>query len=180
MIEFLRSRLGITWIAGLGAISCALGAVSTAQAADMTQILSVPVESARRAAPALGVHVVEMASGETVYQFHADELRIIASNTKLFTTAAALDSLGPGYFFETNVMMRGRVRGGVLDGDLAVIGGGDPNISGRHYEGDSLAVMRSWGDEIARRGVEEISGDIYLVNGVFDPPLVHPDWPKDQ
>ena len=39
---------------------------------------------------------------------------------------------GPGYFFETEVVLRGEVEGGVLTGDLAIIGGGDPNIYYAH------------------------------------------------
>jgi len=149
-------------------------------ASDLSEILAGPVETARRAAPALGVHVVDIASDETVYEYEADELRIIASNTKLFTTATALDSLGPGYFFETNVMMRGELRDHQLVGDLAVIGGGDPNISGRLFEGDSLAVMRDWAVELQDLGVHRVQGDVYLISGLFEPPRVHPDWPKDQ
>ncbi len=123
---------------------------------------------------------MEMASSETVFERRADEPLIIASNTKLFTTAAALDRLGPGYFFETNVLLRGDLRGGSLQGDLAVVGGGDPNISGRHYEGDSLAVFRTWAHSIKDKGVQVIEGDVFLVHGYFEPPQVHPDWPKDQ
>jgi len=117
---------------------------------------------------------------ETIFELRPDESRIIASNTKLFTTAAALDRLGPGFFFETNVLMRGSLRAGRLDGDLAVVGGGDPNISGRHYEGDSLAVFRSWASAIKARGIQAIEGDVFLVHGYFEPPRVHPDWPRDQ
>lgn len=173
----LRTRrfLVTVFVAGL-----ALGSVPCLEASDLSRVLTGPAETARRTAPSLGVHVLDVATGETVYEFHPDEQRIIASNTKLFTTATALDTLGPGYFFETNVMMRGRRRGEILDGDLAVIGGGDPNISGRHFEGDSLAVMRDWAVQLGKLGVRQVIGDVYLVNGLFEPPRVHPDWPKDQ
>ena len=157
-----------------------LGIVEAIEANVFTRALSGPVESARRVAPYLGVHVVDVSTGDSVYEFHADEQRIIASNTKLFTTATALDRLGPGYFFETNVMMRGRRHGDLLAGDLAVIGGGDPNISGRHFEGDSLAVMRDWAFDLESLGIRRVTGDVYLVAGLFEPPRVHPDWPKDQ
>ena len=142
--------------------------------------LASAAEAVKRVSPELGIHITEMASGSSVYELEPDDLRIVASNTKLFTTAAALESLGPGYFFETNVLSRGGRRAGALEGDLAVVGGGDPNISGRHYEGDSLAVFRRWAAEIRRAGVRRIKGDIFLVYGLFEPPRIHPDWPDDQ
>lgn len=138
------------------------------------------VRFARSVAPDLSVHVVEVQTGREVYAYNRDNQRIVASNTKLFTTAAALDHLGPGYFFETPVHLRGEVVDGVLRGDLAVVGGGDPNISGRHYNGDSFAVFRTWAAALKKRGIRRISGELLLVSGFFDDQFVHPDWPKDQ
>jgi len=138
------------------------------------------VRAGRRTCRAMGVHVVDLASGESVYAYDADRRKIIASNTKLFTTAAALDRLGPGYLFETEVLSRGRLEAGTLTGDVAVVGGGDPNISGRNYQGDPLAPLRQWARELRRQGIRRIDGDLILVHGLFEGPLVHPDWPQDQ
>src|SRR5690606_10551339 len=44
-----------------------------------------------------GIHVRDLESGRTVYSHNADKNLIPASNLKLFTTAAALDVLGPDY-----------------------------------------------------------------------------------
>ena len=157
----------------------ALG-VAEAPAQTLESELRQAAEEAKESAGAISIHVMEMASGDSIYELQADERRVIASNTKLFTTAAALDRLGPGYFFETDVLMRGKRKGEALEGDLAIVGGGDPNISGRHYEGDSLAVFRSWARAIKQQGVYRVEGDIFLVHGYFKPPRVHPDWPKEQ
>ncbi len=138
------------------------------------------VAAARRVAPAIGVHIIDLESGETVYSFYPDTLRTIASNTKLVTSAAALDRLGPGFFFETQVLVRGKIGGDTLRGELAVIGGGDPNLSGRHYQGDSFAPFRPWAAALKRLGVTRLEGDLVLVDGLFDSELVHPDWPRDQ
>jgi len=135
---------------------------------------------AQHAASELGVHIVELDTGETVYGFNPDLPRVIASNTKLFTTAAALDAFGPGYFFETRFVQRGKVRNGVLEGDLGVVGGGDPHISGRDYGGDSYAAFRPWAQTLRERGINRVTGDIYLAHGLFSPPNIHPDWPRDQ
>jgi D-alanyl-D-alanine carboxypeptidase/D-alanyl-D-alanine-endopeptidase (penicillin-binding protein 4) len=158
----------------------ALAVPAPAADSGLAERLSPAVAGARRLAPATGVHILELESGATVYSRDADTQRILASNTKLVTTAAALELLGPGYQFRTPVLARGAVAGGWLRGDLAVVGGGDPNISGRLYDGDPLAVFRRWAAELRRRGIRRIEGDVYLVHGLFEPPRVHPDWPRDQ
>jgi D-alanyl-D-alanine carboxypeptidase/D-alanyl-D-alanine-endopeptidase (penicillin-binding protein 4) len=144
------------------------------------RVLENQVRAARRVAPSLGVHVVELESGEEVYGYRADEVRVLASNTKLFTTAAAVDLLGPAYEFETGILIRGAVYDGILDGDLAVVGGGDPNLSGRLYDGDPYGAFRRWARALKERGVRRVAGDLLLVHGLFESQGIHPDWPPDQ
>jgi D-alanyl-D-alanine carboxypeptidase/D-alanyl-D-alanine-endopeptidase (penicillin-binding protein 4) len=146
----------------------------------LTAALDRQVRSALQGTSALGVHVIDLRSGGTVYAYAPDELRILASNTKLFTTAAALDALGPGHLYETRFLLRGAVRDGVLQGDLGVVGGGDPNISGRTFDGDSFALFREWAQSLRERGIRKVSGDVYLEHGLFSGPQVHPDWPREQ
>jgi D-alanyl-D-alanine carboxypeptidase/D-alanyl-D-alanine-endopeptidase (penicillin-binding protein 4) len=147
---------------------------------ELRTAVNTEVAAARRVAPELGVHIVELASGETVYSFNPDTPRILASNTKVVTTAAALDRLGPGFLYETEVLIRGEVRGGVLAGDLAVLGSGDPGFSGRDYQGDSFGPFRDWAAALREHGVDRVAGDLVLVDGLFDDETVHPDWPRDQ
>jgi serine-type D-Ala-D-Ala carboxypeptidase/endopeptidase (penicillin-binding protein 4) len=153
---------------------------ASAAPTPLAQAIDREVRAALKGTAAAGVHVIDLASGETIYAYNPDDPRIIASNTKLLTTAAALEALGPGFFFETRFVMRGTVRDGVLTGDLGVIGGGDPNISGRNFDGDSLAVFRDWARELKGRGVRRVTGDIYLASGLFEPLTIHPDWPRAQ
>ncbi len=128
----------------------------------------------------LSVSVVDIDSGREVYGYLADQPRVLASNTKLFTTAAAVDLLDPGFEFVTPVYARGRLEGSVWKGDLAVVGSGDPNISGRFYDGDAYAVFRPWAAAVRALGASRVEGDLYLVTGLFEPLKVHPDWPRDQ
>ncbi len=146
----------------------------------MIRALGPRISEARRSSPDLGVHVVEVASGEEVYGYRADEMQVLASNTKLFTTAAAFDLLGSGFEYDTPVLIRGSVYAGALGGDVAVVGSGDPNLSGRLYGGDSFHVFRDWARALKGRGVSRVRGDLYLVRGLFDSRVLHPDWPPDQ
>ncbi len=142
--------------------------------------LSVEVSATLRNAAAPGVHVMRIDDGLTIFDFDGDTPRILASNTKLLTTAAALDAFGPGHFFETRFLSRGAVRDGVLVGDLGVVGGGDPSISGRDWAGDSYAVFRQWAAALRARGVRRVAGDLYLAHGLFEARRIHPDWPREQ
>ena len=178
----VRPDRRLPWPLFLLALTALLLAPPPAAAKDsrLVSALDQAVRGARRSAPQLGVHITDAATGGVVYSKDPDVVRIVASNTKLFTTAAALEYLGPGYQVTTRVYVRGKRAGDTLLGDLGIVGGGDPNISGRHHQGDSLAVFRGWARELRRRGIETISGDLYLADGNFDSQLVHPDWPRDQ
>jgi len=181
------SRVAVTSFRSrrLGSFSAALLVVAALAATPLAastlgEALTPPIRDARRVAKEIGVHIVEVETGQPIVAVEPDLPRIVASNTKLFTTAAALDSLGPGYFFETRLLMRGKVLGSLFAGDLGVVAGGDPNISGRMHNGDPLAVFRRWAARVKELGATEITGDIYLANGLFDLERIHPDWPRDQ
>lgn len=170
-------------VAGL-ILALALGLVGAGSASALDEPLARAVarEVARLEARApsvrVGVHVMEVESGAGRFENRADELFIAASNTKLATTAAALDALGPGYLFETRLLARGAVEEGTLHGDLAVVGAGDPGISWRPYPWpeDPFGVFRRWVAALREAGVERVDGDVLLVHGRFPRPWVHPGW----
>ena len=82
-----------------------------------------------------------------------------ASVMKLFTTYAALEALGPGHTWETRIIADGRVRDGVLHGDLWLIGEGDPLLTAEQF-------WRMLGS-LHRRGIERITGDLVLDHSRF-------------
>jgi len=85
-----------------------------------------------------------------------------ASVMKLVTTYAGLDLLGPEYFWKTRVFAQGPVEDGVLRGNLAIRGGGDPKLVR-----ERLAELI---DAIRARGIQTIAGDILLDRSVFELP----------
>src|SRR6476620_4083111 len=85
------------------------------------------------AAPALahgywGVLVTSLKTGETLYALNARRLMMPASNMKIVTLAAAAERLGWNYTYETSVFAAGPIDAGILQGDLIVVGSGDPSI----------------------------------------------------
>jgi D-alanyl-D-alanine carboxypeptidase/D-alanyl-D-alanine-endopeptidase (penicillin-binding protein 4) len=115
-----------------------------------------------------GIQVADLQRGKILYECNAHHLFIPASNTKLFTTALALERLGAGYTFETRVLTSSLPDpAGRIPGSLTLAGGGDPNLSGRAIpyqadapEGDPLRAIQQLADQIAARGVKRVEGDI--------------------
>ena len=173
---------------GLAGLGIGLGAGSAEASAatphdSLARTVAREVARLERRAPAarVGVRVVEVESGAPRFGHRADELFIAASNTKLATTAAALDALGPGYFFETRLLARGPVEDGTLRGDLAVVGGGDPGISWRPHPWphDPFGVFRRWAAALREAGVGKVEGDVLPVYGRFPRPWIHPGWKEE-
>ena len=75
-----------------------------------------------------GIEVAELPSGRILFSRDAQHLFHPASNMKLFTTAAALEKLGPDFVFRTTVESesgpdaQGRVQ------NLYLVGKGDPSF----------------------------------------------------
>ncbi len=116
----------------------------------------------------------------TLIEHLPTQSRAPASCMKLAVAAACLDLLGPDHKLDTQLMGLGKVEEGVLEGDLIVIGGGDPAICGRENETDPLWELRPWIREIRGRGIDRIRGRILADVRYLEGPGIHPDWPKDQ
>ena len=84
-----------------------------------------------------------------------------ASITKVVTTLAALETLGPNFSWKTELYALGPIRDGVLAGDLLIKGQGDPFL----VEDQLRAMLKS----LQRQGITRISGDLILDDSYFDP-----------
>ena len=115
-----------------------------------------------------GVSVVSL-SGQPIYALNDSQLFNPASNAKLFTTAAAYALLPSGLTFTTLVSSSAPVSNtGEIRGNITIFGVGDPNMSARtipyglktERTGSPLAALEDMADQIVRRGVHAVSGDI--------------------
>lgn len=127
----------------------------------------------------VGIHIEDYQTGRIIYSLNAHTLLMPASNMKLFTTTAALAQLGPNYRYTTSLFTDGVIEDSVLHGNLIVRGSGDPTISGRHYEGNRLAVFQSWTDSLQALGIREIDGTIIGDDNIFDDTGLGYSWAWD-
>jgi D-alanyl-D-alanine carboxypeptidase/D-alanyl-D-alanine-endopeptidase (penicillin-binding protein 4) len=138
-----------------------------------------------------GIEVYSLDRDRTLYARNAHRYFIPASVTKLFTTAAALDLIGPGYQFRTVVGTRGRIdRSGRLLGNLHFVGGGDPELAGcqlpyvpgrekgdeEEEACDPAPVLDSLAAQVAERGVRTVTGDLVIDQSLFAVEPYPPGW----
>ncbi len=130
-----------------------------------------PVEGLRNAIDAVlsdslftatnaSIKVVSLNTGEVLYDRDSKLLMRPASNMKLFTTAAALHTLGRAYQFRTCIFADSLTADGIVHGDLYLKGFGDPDL--RISDLDSAAI------QLRSSGIREIAGDVIGDNSYFD------------
>jgi len=119
-----------------------------------------------------GIEVFSLEDGRVLYGFHAHDLLNPASNTKIFTSAAALYRLGPDYRWATEIFLDSPPdHGGVVKGNLTLRGKGDP----------TLLSERMWeiATELWHLGLRQVKGDLILDDSFFDAVYEGPGWDQE-
>ena len=163
---------------------CAWAAFGNAHAqvaADSAAIALQAKVNAIAEDPALNQGVVSIcakrADGKVLVDVDSDNMLVPASNMKLISTGAALHTLGADYQFYTKIGYSGEITDGLLDGDLYVIGGGDPTT----FSKDSIAtpaeeMFGQWEKIVRDAGIRHITGKIVGDGRHFDGMMEHPTW----
>ncbi len=125
----------------------------------------------------VGIKVVSLDTGRTLFEENAAKLLRPASNMKLYTVAAALDRLSPDYRFSTSVYAASRPNAsGVVRGDLTIYGRGDPSIAARFNNGDYFKGIDDLATRIVAAGVKRVEGDIVGDESYFVGPKYGAGW----
>ncbi|MDE3180711.1 MAG: D-alanyl-D-alanine carboxypeptidase/D-alanyl-D-alanine-endopeptidase [Acidobacteriota bacterium] len=134
-----------------------------------------------------GIEFYSLDSDKPLYEMNPQKLFTPASTTKLLTEGTAMDLLGPGYRFHTRVYRTGPVTaGGTLEGDLVMVGSGDPNLSqriqpngtlafenddhcygGPAVPGNPLVVIEQLAAQVAARGIRRVDGRVLADASLF-------------
>jgi D-alanyl-D-alanine carboxypeptidase/D-alanyl-D-alanine-endopeptidase (penicillin-binding protein 4) len=119
-----------------------------------------------------GAYVYNADSGRPVFAWRHATPRILASNTKLFTTAAALARFGTEGKLATEVRGAGQLGDrGVFRGNLYLVGGGDPSFGSQSFTGRAYgggATVEALAAQLDRAGIERVSGRVLGDESAFD------------
>ena len=124
-----------------------------------------------------GIEARSLRNGRVIYARDAEKNFKPASTLKLVTTAAALDALGPDARLRTTVETAGRLDAhGRILGDVYLVGGGDPNLSGRFHAGRTTAVLEELAEALRASGVRRIEGRLVGHDALFQGDRRGEDW----
>ncbi|HUX92191.1 MAG TPA: D-alanyl-D-alanine carboxypeptidase/D-alanyl-D-alanine-endopeptidase [Ignavibacteriaceae bacterium] len=109
---------------------------------------------------------------DTIFSENVSDTVIPASNTKLFTTATALNLMGGNFVLSTKILSVARVRNGVLNGNLYIKGYGNSVFT----EQDLIEMVK----ELKNKGIKEITGNVIGDDSYFDEDYSRDDWINDE
>jgi serine-type D-Ala-D-Ala carboxypeptidase/endopeptidase (penicillin-binding protein 4) len=147
---------------------------ATAAAQDEPTMVKRLARQMRAAGPFSGAYVAEVSGDRprAVFRWRQRSPRILASNTKLFTTTAALSRLGVEGRLFTEVLGSGELDAeGVFQGSLYLRGGGDPTFGSRRFTRRSYgggATVQDLAALLEDSGIVRVSGRVYGDESAFD------------
>lgn len=156
------------------ALAGLLAHISTPSFAAVTSTLPNSVAQAltknKLPSDALSMVMIPLTTQGNRLEFNADTALNPASTMKLVTTYAALELLGPSYQWRTEFLTDGTLKGGTLEGNLYLKGGGDPKLNMEKL----WLLLR----DLRANGVQHIKGDLILDRSYFQQPDV-PEFNDD-
>lgn len=116
----------------------------------------------------VGMLVYDLDADSAIYRHNERQLMRPASTMKVITAITALDRLGGGYQFKTELCYTGRIDSTTLNGDVYCVGGFDPR-----FNSDD---MRAFAEALHRMGIDTIRGNLYADRTMKDTDLLGEGW----
>ena len=168
----------------IAALALGLALFPTPAAAGVADRIDEVLRSSGFGGSGTGIYVWDLDAALPVYGRNADTMLAPASNLKLVTSAAAVFGWGFEHRFTTGLYAAGEPvdAQGTLFGDLYLVGRGDPSLSTRAYQKDTLemktASFETFARQVKRAGIRRIepdetveAGRPFHVRWVIDGPL---------
>ena len=121
----------------------------------------------------IGIVIFNPLTQDTIYQKNAFATMIPASNTKLFTTAAALSLLGGDFPLYTKLMTDDKnIKNGIINGNLYIKGFGNSTFT--------TSDLNELVADLKNKGIRKVTGQIIGDDTYFDDVYSRTDWIPDE
>lgn len=109
---------------------------------------------------------------DTIISINHTQSMIPASNTKLFTSATALELMGGNYLISTKILADKEPSDGTIDGNIYIKGFGNPTFT--TDELDDLV------DQLYESGLRKVTGNVIGDDTYFDDVYSRDDWISEE
>jgi D-alanyl-D-alanine carboxypeptidase/D-alanyl-D-alanine-endopeptidase (penicillin-binding protein 4) len=123
--------------------------------------------------------LLDIESKKILASHRPDKVLVPASSLKLLTTLTGIKILGSEFKFKTGLYYSGSIDDqGVLNGDLIIVGGGDPTLGSSSYDGypNFNALLASIVNAVKNQNINCINGLVIVDESVFDSYPIAPTW----
>ena len=152
-------------------------AATPSRTARLAETLDAILASPTFGRASVSVVVRSLDTGETLFRRNGQTWLVPASTMKVLTAVAAAERLGWQYRFETRLVATGPIVNGTIDGDLLVVGTGDPTITPRHPS--RADAFDQWAEQLKAQGVRRVNGHIIGDDSAMAPPGLGIGWAWD-
>ncbi len=121
------------------------------------------------------VLIQDLSTGEILISHNVDTPLLPASIMKTVTIAGLLQEKGPDERFHTMVYADGPIEEGTLEGDLLIVGGGDPTL-GANCAPESDDISEEIIATLKHKGITSITGDVRVDTSLYEGPACPPSW----
>lgn len=129
-------------------------------------------------AASYGLIITDIKTGKILFSDQGEKLLIPASSLKIATAALVVKKLGENKKLQTKLVYEGTLlKDGTLQGNIRIIGGGDPSLGSSGLSGMAAeAVLNRWVAKIKKAGIKKITGDIIGDASCFQTQSEGRDW----
>lgn len=128
----------------------------------------------------LSFQVYDLTNDSVLASYNEYQSLVPASTMKLFSTATAISVFGSYKRFETKLAYSGEIdSSGVLNGDLYIVGGGDPSLGSKYFTPQDSSqdyFMNEWVQSIKAEGITKINGRVIGDATAFSEHMIPGTW----
>lgn len=108
----------------------------------------------------IGFFVIN-ADGSVMFDKNSKMGLAVASSQKVITSAASLELLGTNYRYKTELAYNGKIENGTLNGNIYIIGYGDPTLGSWRYDNSKESVvLHKWIQTLKSAGIRQVNGSV--------------------
>ena len=146
-----------------------MSAFTYSQTTSYDQLLDNLVAKTELKNASIGLYAENLNTGETIFNHNSEVSLVPASVFKILPTSIALELFGPEHTFKTELAYSGSIASdGSLNGNLYIIGYGDPCLGSTNYSNHYGDLISDWVSKIKQAGIKKINGDIIADASYFN------------